>query len=331
MFSVVDHYPGLDRPLGRFYGELMEQVELADRLGYDTFLVAEHHFHEYGVSPNPAVFLGAAAVRTSRIRLAPAVAVLPFHDVRKVAEDYAMVDQLSGGRLVMGVGSGYLSHEFKGFNADPAGKREAFDESMAVLKRLWAGERVTYEGKFHRLDDVVVNVLPHGGMPPFYVATLRKEVAYFVGRNGANMMTVPYATVDRFEEIGELVGAFRSGHAEAPNGEGGDSLVALHTYVADTAEEARAHAAKAFDLYVETRLYAKRQTYDDIMRSGLSLMGSVEEVADKMVRLHGMGCRHLMLLQNFGRLDAELVKRSMTKVMTEVMPLVRKRIGAVAA
>lgn len=335
MFSVADHHPirhpGRERSVRQLYGELMAQVELADRLGYDTFFVAEHHFHEYGVIPNPAAFLAAAALRTARIRLAPAVAVLPFHDTRRLAEDYAMVDQLSAGRLVMGVGSGYLSHEFAGFGIDPAGKRERFDEALAVLKRLWSGERVSFEGAFHRLDGVALNVLPHAGLPPFYVASLRKEVAYHVGRNGANMMTVPYASLDRFEEIGPMLEEFRRGHAECPPVDGarpgGDTLVALHTYVADTAEEARAHASRAFDLYVETRLYAKRQSYDDIMRSGLSLMGSVEEVADKMVALHRMGCRHLMLLQNFGGLDAALVERSMTKAMNEVLPLVERRLA----
>ena len=85
ILTVVDHYPDRPRDLGKFYRELIDQAVLADRLGYESFFVAEHHFHPYGVVPNPAVILGAIAERTTRIRLGPAVTILPFRDPRTVA------------------------------------------------------------------------------------------------------------------------------------------------------------------------------------------------------------------------------------------------------
>ena len=104
IFSVQDHYPSAPR-LGQLYGQVLEQARQAERLGYDTFWVAEHHFHEYGAVPNPAVFLAALSQQTRRLRLGTAISILTFHNPLTVAENYALVDQLSQGRLSLGVGS----------------------------------------------------------------------------------------------------------------------------------------------------------------------------------------------------------------------------------
>ncbi|MDQ4059699.1 MAG: LLM class flavin-dependent oxidoreductase [Pseudomonadota bacterium] len=329
IFSVQDHYPQRERDQQTLYAQILRQCELADALGYDTFFVAEHHFHEYGVVPNPAVMLAAMAQRTSRIRLGSAISILTFHHPLTVAESYAMVDLLSGGRLVMGVGSGYLKHEFAGYRVDPAEKRERFDEHLEVFTRALAGERVTFKGRFIEVEDVQINVLPlQRPSPPVYVAILRREAAYYVGRAGRKIIFVPYASVERFEEIGDLVADYRRGQAEAgvaPTDE--DILLALHTHVAESDPAARRDAAAPFDLYVATRLYAKRQTYDDVMRSELSLMGSVETVADKLMSLQGMGVRHVLTLQNFGLMSQETVESSMTRLMERVAPKVAQQAG----
>ena len=161
IFSVVDHYPNeLARTSGQFYAELLEQVAAADALGFDSFWIAEHHFHEYGAIPRPPVWMAAAAQRTKRIRLGAAVVVLPFDHPLRTAEDYAMVDVISGGRLNLGVGSGYLKHEYEGFGIDPEEKRDRFDEALDVLLKAWSGERFSYRGKYQRVDDVQLNVMP---------------------------------------------------------------------------------------------------------------------------------------------------------------------------
>ena len=80
VFSVQDHYPAQSRTVQQLYGEVIAQAELADALGYDTFWVAEHHFHEYGVVPNPAVMLSSLAQRTKRLRLGTAISILTFHN-----------------------------------------------------------------------------------------------------------------------------------------------------------------------------------------------------------------------------------------------------------
>ena len=329
IFSVQDHYPARERTVAQLYAEVIAQAELAEALGYDTFWVAEHHFHEYGVVPNPAVMLAALAQRTSTLKLGTAISILTFHHPLTVAENYAMVDVLSGGRLVYGVGSGYLAHEFAGYAIDPAEKRQRFDENLAAVSRLLSGERVSASGQFHAIDQVQLNVRPLQRAVPLYVAILRKEAAYFVGRQGHNMLCVPYASLDRFEDIADLISEFRRGREEADVPVGDNACaVTLHTHVATSDAEAREHAEAAFNLYVDTRLYARKSTYEDAMRNGLHLFGSLETVAEKLVALHTAGVGHVMTLQNFGLLPQPLVHGSMQRLMHDVMPRVCERIGA---
>lgn len=331
--SISDHYPSRERSLASLYAEGLGQGTFAEELGYHTFFLAEHHFHEYGVVPNPAVLLSNLAARTKRLRLGTSISVLPFRKPIQVAEDYAMLDVLSNGRLALGVGSGYLQHEFAGFGIDPGEKRDRFEESLMLLERLLGGERVTHAGRFNSLNDVQINVLPVQKKVPIYVATLRKEGAYYIGRQGRRIMSVPYATLDNFDQIGGLVEEFHRGRRDAglPAEYPDATNILLHTYVADTDEEARRHAATAFDLYVATRLYAKTVVYDDILRSGLSLFGSVDTVAAKMIRLAEMGVEHVMTLHNFGLMPDALVRRSMRKMIEDVMPRVREAAPRAAA
>src|SRR5207237_7850919 len=329
-FSVNDHHPRLARAVPQPYTQVMRQCELAESLGYDTFFCAEHHFHEYGVVPDPAVMLSALTQRTKRIRLGTAISILTFHDPRRIAETYSMLDMMSGGRLVFGVGSGYLAHEFVGYGKEPKEKRERFNENLDIVKRLMAGETLSYKGQFSASEKVVLNVLPHEGrVPPIYVAVLAREAAYHVGKQENRIFTVPYASCKDFRDIGAMLAEYRKGRAEAgmPNDDD-DHVFTLHTYVAKSDEEAKAQAKGPYDLYVDTRLYAKKHLYEDIIANGICLFGAVETVAEKMCQLHEMGIRHVATMHNFGALDAALVERSMTLFAREVMPRVHSRIPA---
>lgn len=322
IFSVQDHYPDKDRSLNALYKDIIEQAENADRLGYDTFWAAEHHFHEYGAVPNPAVLLAALSQRTRRLRMGTAISILTFHNPLTVAENYALLDQLSDGRLSLGVGSGYLKHEFEGYNEDPALKRDKFDENLEIVERLLSGERLTYNGKFNQIDAVQLNVRPVQDSVPVYVAILRREAAYYVGKAGRRMLFVPYASVDSFDEIELMMQDYRRGLAEAGITDArGMAAIAMHTHVAESDDAVRERAADAFDLYVATRLYARSQVYDDVLESGLSLFGSPQTVAQKISQLQDWGIDHVMSLHNFGLLGQQQVLESMTMLMTEAMPL----------
>lgn len=330
IFSVQDHHPRYERTIPQLYEQVAMQCELAEELGYDTFMVAEHHFHEYGSVPNPAVYLAMLAARCKRIRLASGISILTFHHPLTLAENWAMVDILSNGRLTIGVGSGYLKHEFAGYAIDAAQKRERFDESLAIFKRALSGERFSYSGKYTSVDQVQLQVAPiQQPTPPIYSAVLAKEAAYWVGKQGNNLLCVPYASVDTFEQIAGLISEYQRGYAEtAGAGRKGDVMLCLHAHAAATDAACRERAAQPFDLYVETRLYAKSQTYDDIMRSGLALFGTPDTLAEKMIRLYDMGVDHVFLLQNFGYMAPQIVHDSMRLFAHEILPRVNRAIAA---
>ncbi|HXH83248.1 MAG TPA: LLM class flavin-dependent oxidoreductase [Candidatus Tectomicrobia bacterium] len=323
IFSVVDHYPEeLPRTTGQFYAELLEQAEAAEALGFSSFWVAEHHFHDYGAIPSPPVFLAAAAQRTRRIRLGAAVVVLPFRNPLQVAEDYAMVDVLSDGRLNLGTGSGYLQHEFDGFGVPVEEKRERFDEALEIVLRAWTGERFSYAGTWHRVRDVRLNIVPvQRPRPPVWLAVLRNEAAVHVGKKGFCPMLIPYATTEHLGELARTVTAFRDSFVEA----GGDPREAtvpfgLHTYVADSFAQATADAREAMDRYVRTRLYARQRPYELLVDRQLVAFGGPDDVVRVARAYADAGLTDFLAIMNFGGLEHRKVLRSMELMARHVLP-----------
>ena len=323
IFSVVDHYPKeLGRTAGQFYGELLDQATAADALGFDSFWIAEHHFHEYGAIPSPPVWLAAAAQRTRRIRLGAAVVVLPFRNPLQVAEDYAMVDVLSGGRLNLGAGAGYLQHEYAGFGIDVNEKRARFDEALDIVLRAWTGERFSYDGVFHQVKDVQLNVLPvQRPRPPVWIAVLRNEGAVQVGKKGFPVMMIPYATT---EDIGELAGtvtAFRDSFVDA-GGDPKDATVpfGLHAYCSDDAARAASEARGAMERYVRTRLYAKQRPFELLADKQLIAFGGPEDIVRVARAYERAGLTHFLAIANFGGLEHARVLRSMELMARHVLP-----------
>ena len=146
-------------------------IQGADEMGYGSVWLAEHHFSEYGVMPSISVMAAALAVQTKRIRIGTGVVVIPLHNPIRVAEEFAMVDLMSDGRLEFGVGRGYQPSEFAGFDIDMETSRERFDEYLDVVLKLWPGKEVTFKGKYIQLDNIRVRPKslqdPH---PPVWAA-----------------------------------------------------------------------------------------------------------------------------------------------------------------
>jgi alkanesulfonate monooxygenase SsuD/methylene tetrahydromethanopterin reductase-like flavin-dependent oxidoreductase (luciferase family) len=323
VLSVVDHYPSeLTRTTAQLYAELLEQAEAADALGFDSFWVAEHHFHEYGAVPRPPVWMAAAAQRTKRIRLGAAVVVLPFDHPLRSAEDYAMVDVLSNGRLNLGVGSGYLRHEYDGFGVNVEEKRQRFDEGLEIVLKAWSGDRFSLRGRYYTVENVQLNVVPlQRPHPPVWIAVLRNDAAVQVGRRGFPMMMIPYATTEQISELADTVTAFRQAFVAA-GGRPEDATVpfGLHTYCAESFDEARVQGKDAMDRYVRTRLYAKQRAFDTLVDKDLVAYGSPDDIARVAQRYADAGLTHFLAIANFGGLAHARVLRSMELIATHVLP-----------
>ena len=131
---LTTYYPDLDPTYDVYYQQILEQIELAEDLGWECFMFNEHHFLGYGgLVANPAVLLAAAAARTSRIRLGPCIAILPLRHPLQSAEDYAMVDSVSDGRLEFGIGSGNTLLDY-----------QVFDIQREEGKRGWSKRSISF-------------------------------------------------------------------------------------------------------------------------------------------------------------------------------------------
>ena len=155
-------------PLGdyaRFYAECLEEIEEGERLGFTGVWLSEHHFVDDGYLPSPLVVAAAIAARTERIRIGTNVLLLPMHHPLRVAEDAAVVDLVSGGRFILGVGQGYVQHEFETLGFDRKYRPSLFEEGIEVIRRAWEEGRVGYEGKRWRFDDLPFEPRPSGRLP----------------------------------------------------------------------------------------------------------------------------------------------------------------------
>ncbi len=136
--------------------DTMEQIEMADKLGLDEVWLGEHRFSRHGLLSGFFSFVGNVAARTQHVRIGTAVIVLPLHSPILVAEEIAMLDVLSGGRIEVGIGSGYQRQEFEGLGVDMNESRERFREAVEVIVKAWTEETLTYHGKFTHVDNIWV-------------------------------------------------------------------------------------------------------------------------------------------------------------------------------
>jgi alkanesulfonate monooxygenase SsuD/methylene tetrahydromethanopterin reductase-like flavin-dependent oxidoreductase (luciferase family) len=161
------------------YEQTFEQLRLLDEAGLDLVWFSEHHFVEDGYLPSFVPVAGAAAAHTRRMRISTDIALLPFAHPIRLAEDLAVLDQVSGGRMELGIGLGYAPHEFRGFGIPVSRRVSLTEECVEVLRLAWSGERFTYAGKRYRFEDVQVTPLPvqEGGPPLWMAATSPASVA----------------------------------------------------------------------------------------------------------------------------------------------------------
>ncbi len=164
--------PGSDYTLQDVYAQTLEQVTLLDGLGLDLVWFSEHHFVEDGYLPNFVPVAGAVAASTRRIRISTDIALVPFAHPIRLAEDLAILDQLSGGRMELGIGLGYAPHEFRAFGFPLSRRVSLTEECVDILRLAWSGASFRYDGKRYQFADVRVTPDPvQPGGPPLWMAS----------------------------------------------------------------------------------------------------------------------------------------------------------------
>ena len=178
---------GLAMP--QLYAETLEQMVWAESLGFDQLWFTEHHFVEDGYLPSWVPVAGAVAARTERIRISQDICILPFRNPINLAEDLAVLDNLSNGRVELGVGMGYAPHEFRGFGFPVSRRLSLMEEGLAVLRRCFRGERFSFQGKRYTFSDVHIKPdYVQAGGPPLWVAAMARNGALRAARFDCHLL-----------------------------------------------------------------------------------------------------------------------------------------------
>jgi alkanesulfonate monooxygenase SsuD/methylene tetrahydromethanopterin reductase-like flavin-dependent oxidoreductase (luciferase family) len=177
-------------PAEELYRRVLDWVQLAEDLGYDSVWFAEHHFSNYGYIPNPLLMAVKAAGVTRRVRIGTAVLVLPFWNPLRVAEDIAMADQLTDGRLEVGVARGYQPYEFARFGLSMDQARERTDEALEIVLKALTEDGFEYHGRYHDIPETTIfpkpRQQPH---PPIWLAAHTRESFDIAARLGLKSIT----------------------------------------------------------------------------------------------------------------------------------------------
>ncbi len=311
---------------------VLDQVELADALGFDYALVSEHHLVEdNGYFPSPLTVLAAFAARTQRIGLATGILLLPLYHPMVIAEAVAVVDNLSGGRLTLGVGMGYRPEEFAAFNVPIEERAARMEESLILLERLLRERDVTFDGRFFPMNGVTLMPRPVQRPRPRLWAAAKVPKAI---RRTARLTDGWYIDpVTAFGLIVKRAPVFREAWEQA--GKAGslpDIILRREAFVAETDEEAW-EAAREGVLYLYGEYLNWGHLTDDdgtpipAGERGLDalrnrfLIGSPETVT-KRIQEHAeaLGNTHLVVRMQFPGTDPEKVERSLRLFAQEVIP-----------
>lgn len=325
LFIIGDDDPELRLDLTAYYERMLEQVRYGESLGYECFWFGEHHFDFHGVIPSPTVMMSAAATCTDTIRLGVAVALLPYRNPVLTAEEYAMIDVLSGGRLDFGVGRG-TPPELVGFSVKED-NRDLLVESLEVVEMAWREGRVSYHGQFHQIDDVSLNVQPvQRPLPPVYFAALSQGSYQVAGERGYPILGIPFASCKDMAEVKRKVSFYKetlsqNGHDPATF----DVGQTIHTHVAESDAAARRRARPAMSRYYEARKSVRPRGYDELDQGRMLMVGGPARCIEQIQEIADTGSNYIIFSMNFAGLDQASILESMAMMVEEVLPKVEGR------
>ena len=338
-FGLFDWVDRSDAPLADLYEQRLQMVEYADRAGYYCYHVAEHHGTPLGMAPAPSIFLAAAAQRTRQIRLGPLVYIVPLYNPLRLAEEICMLDQLSRGRLELGIGRGSSPWELAMFGFEPEATREVYAESLDVLLTALAGGEVTRRSERFTLERARLEMRPYQQpYPPLWYPTSNPDSIPWVAEQGYQLL-LSFNTPTVGENQRRL-GLFAEHWPRARdnprrvNPHVAEPLYGIvrKVFVADTDGEAHRVARQALARFRHSFTFlweqhgVKRYTdnladYDDCLERGVVFAGSPGTVRDRLAAfIAAAGGNYFGGCFAWGDLTGAQVLRSLDLFTREVIP-----------
>lgn len=335
-FGIFDYIDRRDEPLAKTFDDRMKLLRAADEAGFYGYHVTEHHATPLSATPSPTVFLAAAARETTRIRLGALLFLLPLYNPVRLAEELAMLDNLSHGRLDVGVGRGISPAEFETLGVDFEQSQEMFGEAFEILHKAFTQDRFDHRGKHFQCHDVPVVMHPvQKPNPPYWYGLRGEHGPIFAASHGMNGVTLGST-----ERIAGILANFRAAwdeHAEARQRFGSPVDIPLAgamraMFIADSDEEAERIARPAYTRWFESLIWLWEQrglripialspSYDEARAAGTLVVGAPDTVRGELVEQAGVAEFNYLVLQlAFGTLTHEQELRSLGLFQSEVMP-----------
>ena len=342
-FTLSDNrYPGNPRTPEQFLHQIYEQAVYADELGMHSAWIGEHHFNLLGINPCPNIMLASLIAATKNIRLAPAVVLLPVHHPLHVAEEWATLDQLSGGRVDFAAGRGYDVAEYGPFGAPFDKSLPLFAEGLEIVWRAWTEPgKWSHHGEFYNFDTIEVRPRPLQSPLRPHVACFSKTSMELAAKNDWNILFAPFAAAMVYGSLKNAVDTYadecRAKYGREPRQSGCSYFI----HVASDAQE-EAYGREALIRYFKDALIAAfpsdiktvppslayfieivrlldQMKAEDLTAKSV-LVGSPEKIIEDLRVIEASGISEVILYFNYGMKPHEMVKDQMLRFMRDIAP-----------
>jgi alkanesulfonate monooxygenase SsuD/methylene tetrahydromethanopterin reductase-like flavin-dependent oxidoreductase (luciferase family) len=341
-FTLSDNrYPNNTRTPEQFVREIFQQALHAEKIGLNSAWIGEHHFNQLGVNPCPNMLLAQLAGATSRIRLAPAVVLLPVHHPLHVAEEWATLDLLSGGRVDFAAGRGYDRLEYAPFGADFQNSAELFAEGLEIVWRAWTEPgKWSHKGRFYQFENLEVRPKPAQQPLRPYVACFSRSSMELAARNDWNIIFAPFAAAMVYGSLADGVAAFHeecAKHKRAAR----RSMCSYFIHIADTKQE-EDYGREALVRYFKDALIAafpsdirtvpptlkyfleiveilKNMKAENLTSKSI-LTGPPQKIIEDLKAVERSGISEVILYFNYGLKPYPMVIEQMDRFAAEIAP-----------
>ena len=330
-FGVFDHLDASGAPLAEFYENRLRLAEAYDRIGIHALHIAEHHATPLGMSPSPSVFLSAVAQRTRRLRFGPLVYTLALYHPLRLADEICMLDQLSGGRLELGVGRGVSPIEIEYFGFDPAKSQAMYLEAYQVILKAMRERILTFDGEYYRFKDVPLQLAPlQRPHPPIWYGLSNPESAEFAADNRFNVVSNAAP-----KSVRVITDRYRAEWAKKGNDPARIPFIGMarHVVIADSDAEAMKLARRAYARWWEGFIHLWRmrgvtppfttytEDFNAVLKNGQAIVGSPDTVRETVAaQAKEAGLNYFLLRFAFGDLTLEESMRSVDLFAKRVQP-----------
>ena len=327
------------------YDNAIEQVKAAEANGFEIAWFAEHHFSNYCVCPSPLMMLARLAGETKRIKLGSAVVVTPLYEPVRLISEIGMVDALTHGRLVLGIGSGYQPYEFERFGEDLKDSVSKLVEFTEMLELAFTRETFSYDGKHFKIPDTHIASRPIKGLPEIWVAGDNPVLHQLAARKGWTVMLTPrHATVSQLLEARDrLAGIYESQGLDK-------TRVAIGPLRHVCITNDKAEAASFLDnVRHQIRLSQSLRFREELIDGSMLvekpykneppmeelakavMVGDAETVAERLAAtISAARPRHMLLHFQAGASPQKLALRSIEQFASRVRPMIEKELGPLA-